>query len=234
MFGHGKVVVLKELTKEKTNLDYDQLDHGSHKKVFVQCLRCNEIIARERRKIEQLHHCKTRITREDGISLKWCNSCSSFLPLDLFSANNCRYDKMGSLCKSCTSQTDGHKKRRSKWSAGRTTTDGWLKWSISHKRCIAKKYGYSFEITFEDLKEIVERQHNKCYYSGFDLEFGKNSLYSASLERLDSNNGYTKDNVVVACKAMNNAKNNNGLEEFYAFLTDLATNIKRGEVQWKK
>jgi dUTP pyrophosphatase len=64
-------------------------------------------------------------------------------------------------------------------------------------------------------------QGGKCFYSGIPLEFGKHSLKSATLERLDSDVGYIKTNMVWASRAMNHMKNDATYSEFREFLADM-------------
>jgi dUTP pyrophosphatase len=112
-------------------------------------------------------------------------------------------------------------RRNAKKSKYRQTCYGWILWSFRQKRAGCKKKGIPFDIDLNYLVNQYEVQDGLCYYSKIKLEFGKNSLYSASLERLNPNLGYTKGNVVLASKAMNWAKNNASTAEFIEFLLDL-------------
>jgi len=104
-YGKGIVKVLSTKTFNDFNIKFSELPDGSHVKIFVKCTRCGEEFLRERRNLHQLHACPTHITRDDGLALKWCNNCASFLAYKCFSNNSARYDKLASWCKTCSNQT---------------------------------------------------------------------------------------------------------------------------------
>lgn len=74
-----------------------------------------------------------------------------------------------------------------------------------------KKY---CDITPESLKEIWEQQNGICPFTGWKLRLprcsndrGEFSMYNASLDRIDNNRGYTKDNVRFVSLMANYARN---------------------------
>lgn len=84
-------------------------------------------------------------------------------------------------------------------------------WRIARNR--ARSTNREFTITLDDLKDLAEKQKFKCVYSGVPLVFNNGTksksdpMHTASLDRIDSSKGYTKDNIqFVSCTA-NYAKN---------------------------
>lgn len=225
MYGKGSVQILSDKSFRDFNVRVEDLTPTSHKKVWVKCCRCGEEFTREYRHCHQLHNCPTHVEREDGIKLKWCNACESFLTYQCFSKNSARRDGLDSYCKVCKQQTPSSRKNTRGLSQARQSLEGWIKWSLSAKRSRCKKFGIDFDIDFDFLLEQWHAQDGKCYYSKVDLEFGTTSLSSAWLERVDSNIGYLKDNVVWASKAMNAAKNNASEEEFLELLANIQNDI---------
>lgn len=69
-----------------------------------------------------------------------------------------------------------------------------------------------FDLTLKYLKEIWDKQMGICPYTGIKLKnwnyHGNNSVYTASLDRIDSNKGYIKGNVQFISKNINFMKNN--------------------------
>ena len=69
------------------------------------------------------------------------------------------------------------------------------------------------DVTIEDLKKQWENQLGCCYFSGVKLELMSYSktkpsqIYSASLDRIDSNQGYIKNNIRWVSKSINYMKN---------------------------
>lgn len=70
--------------------------------------------------------------------------------------------------------------------------------------------GLVFEITIEDIQEVYEQQHKVCAFSGLPLTFG----IDASVDRLDSQEGYTRDNIQIVHKQLNMIKRDTPNEEF--------------------
>lgn len=69
-----------------------------------------------------------------------------------------------------------------------------------------------FGVTIEQIWELFLKQNRKCALTGIDLEFGRSKKGSykkettASLDRIDSNNGYYIDNVQWVHKEINKIK----------------------------
>ena len=81
------------------------------------------------------------------------------------------------------------------------------------------------QLTLQDLKDVWGEQEGKCPYTGLALELPnakkpcKNRLAKASLDRIDSSKGYTKDNVQFMSPYINFMKNDLTQAEFILLLT---------------
>ena len=64
-----------------------------------------------------------------------------------------------------------------------------------------------FDITRDDLIDILTWQEGRCYYSGISMSFERNQDWRASLERLDPLKGYVTGNVVFICWEFNTFDN---------------------------
>lgn len=73
----------------------------------------------------------------------------------------------------------------------------------------AKSRNYNFDLTIQDAWEVFEKQNNKCALSGIKIVFGetRKEETTASLDRIDSSKGYTKDNIQWTHKDINWMKN---------------------------
>lgn len=82
-------------------------------------------------------------------------------------------------------------------------------------------------MTLDDLKSQWIIQSGKCIYSGVNLRLptprNKNNdpIYTASLDRIDSSQGYTKDNIQFVSIAINHAKSNMTHEQMLEFCSVL-------------
>lgn len=73
------------------------------------------------------------------------------------------------------------------------------------------------------LEEMLVAQGGCCAWTGVRMTTDINSdrLRLITLDRLDNSRGYTKDNVVLVCKAANQARGNATPAEFVAFIDDV-------------
>jgi hypothetical protein len=85
-----------------------------------------------------------------------------------------------------------------------------------HYRNIKKRNtlkGIEVTITIEDLKNQWDLQNGICEFTGLNIilssytKISKNPIYTASLDRIDSTKGYTKDNIRWVSRAINWMKN---------------------------
>lgn len=79
-------------------------------------------------------------------------------------------------------------------------------------------------ITIEDILEIYKKQKGLCVYSGIQLQFinttNKINMNNLSIDRIDSNKGYTKDNIQLLSFCANQAKSNSSHKYFIEFIKD--------------
>lgn len=88
-----------------------------------------------------------------------------------------------------------------------------------HYKSNAKKRGIDWKVSIEDLWEVYLKQNKKCAYTDVELIIGvinesSRTAINASLDRIDSKIGYTKDNIQWVYKPINNLKNTLSHDEF--------------------
>jgi hypothetical protein len=78
-------------------------------------------------------------------------------------------------------------------------------------------------LTVDDINEMFENQKGLCYWFKIPLVPSNKPKHpqQPSLDRLDRNKGYTKDNVVLCCYSANIGRNENDLETWKEFLSQL-------------
>jgi hypothetical protein len=64
-----------------------------------------------------------------------------------------------------------------------------------------------YEIDLDFVMTVWDKQGGKCAISGYPMTTEFHNPYSASIDRIDSNRGYTKDNIQLLCQTLNFAKN---------------------------
>lgn len=90
----------------------------------------------------------------------------------------------------------------------------------------AAKKKISCDLTLEFLKQLWEKQNGLCSYSGIPMTLDKKdkkTLFSASLDRIDSKIGYLQSNVEFVCLFINLGKNNRSKTEVQDFISRLKT-----------
>lgn len=99
----------------------------------------------------------------------------------------------------------------------------YLRTLIAKAEVRAKAKGLPATISLDTFKGV-----NNCQLTGIPLIFESvNSLTKASLDRLNSNEGYTVENTVLRCIGINFAKGNMSEEEFLEFLHKVGRGEKR-------
>lgn len=88
----------------------------------------------------------------------------------------------------------------------------------------AKQRNIEFDITIEDMYNLLTKQNYKCALTGVDITLPRcwstsmdRTLRTASLDRKESNKGYTKDNIQWVHKSINMMKRDLPEEEFVNF-----------------
>lgn len=93
-----------------------------------------------------------------------------------------------------------------------------------------------FDLALEDLDLQYEKQDGKCFYTGIKLTLPQNpqqfrfdtQSYNVSIDRIDSNKGYTKDNVQLVLKCVNFMKQSMSHEDFLEMCKLIVENHFKG------
>lgn len=117
------------------------------------------------------------------------------------------------VCPSCRTSENNRKR---KGTQGKENNPAWKGYKglpgkvFSKLKRGAEKRNIFFEITIEDIWEQYEKQQHRCALSNVFLEWDKN----ASVDRIDSNKHYTKDNIQIVHKTINMMKRDLNQDEF--------------------
>jgi hypothetical protein len=144
---------------------------------------------------------------------KTCSRCKETKTVDCFRKHISGIDGYQSKCKKCQYEicTDSRKAY---------VVKNWAKILFLH----AKKHNkYDFDIDEQFVSELYEKQNGKCYWFNVDMKPSNEAKYpwQPSLDRLDREKGYTKDNIVLACYSANIGRNTSDEATFSLFIEDL-------------
>lgn len=82
----------------------------------------------------------------------------------------------------------------------------------------AHKRGLEFNLSKEYIKATLEKQNYKCFYTGEKLINGKDIFTQPSIDRIDSNKGYIKGNIVICTVIANTMKQELTIDNLYNLL----------------
>lgn len=86
---------------------------------------------------------------------------------------------------------------------------------FAKKRCLQNSW--KFELSYDYILYLLNKQDEKCFYTNIPITFKRYDDAIFSLDRVDSSKGYTKDNTVICCWAINKMKQDLTLKDFYNF-----------------
>jgi len=101
-----------------------------------------------------------------------------------------------------------------------------IRYRVDSAKHRAIRKGLVFEITDDIIQQKLNEQEGKCYISKQPLVMGENDWYGISLDRLDSNLGYTIDNTILVTKFVNSSKNILSLDDYIKLLKEVCNNIE--------
>lgn len=183
---------------------------------------------------------KSRFKKEDLINIKplykKCHNCELEKTKTEFRRNKSKKDGVDDQCKRCQREKD-RLRRQLEPNFLSNELKRTRNYAIKHpfrimlSRCKRnhKMKGFleEFTLTEEYLKEIYEKQHGKCYWLNINLnleEIVVTSLTAPSIDRLDCNIGYVKNNIVISSKFANLGRGNVPQECFREFIDKLLNN----------
>ena len=82
----------------------------------------------------------------------------------------------------------------------------------------AYKRKLEFNLSKEYIKTILEEQNYKCFYTGEKFIDGKDIFTQPSIDRIDSNKGYIKGNIVICTVIANTVKQELTINNLYNLL----------------
>lgn len=97
-----------------------------------------------------------------------------------------------------------------------------------HIKRNAKKHGYQWKLSDEDIKQLID---SPCHYCGVESSnisrgIGNNGDYHYNgIDRVDNQRGYLPDNVVACCWECNQAKGAKSYHDFIEWIRRIANHI---------
>lgn len=130
-----------------------------------------------------------------------CPSCGKVREFQTKSAMQ-QAERKGTSCYSCRTAANNRNRKGTKVGSNNPAWKGYKNIPgkvLSRLKNGAQQRGLKFEITLEDIQEKYEQQDMRCALTGIPVLFGMN----ASVDRIDSEKDYTKDNIQVVLNVVN-------------------------------
>jgi hypothetical protein len=159
------------------------------------------------------------VFEKDGVLYKKCSNCgNTYVYTDEFFYPDHinRKRKFSYRCKKCFVLL-----------VTASRTRNWAGALLRESKRGAESRGLEFSITTDDIKSLWETQGGRCYWTGLKMTPSVISKYPSkpSLDRLDGKRGYTPDNIVLCCLAINIGRNSSNKQVFEDFILKLNINI---------
>lgn len=133
---------------------------------------------------------------------KECSKCKIIKPLTEFGNKISSSTGIRNDCNSCVNSYNVEY---------RNTFDGFFVNLLNDARKSSRKRKRKgkiekavFDINYDFLISLWEKQQGKCFYSSISMECKSNSNWKCSIERLNPDKGYIKTNVALVCHEFNN------------------------------
>jgi len=129
-------------------------------------------------------------------------------------------------CKKCLHKDKSRTSRKINYS----DLDLFLKDIFNLSKYRSKKLNRENNISVTFLKNLWESQKGLCALTGLKMEhsINKGKLFNnISIDRINSFNGYTENNVQLVCSVVNRMKSNLSLEQFYNVCKLITNNYEK-------
>jgi hypothetical protein len=88
----------------------------------------------------------------------------------------------------------------------------------------SRNWKLPYDIDKEFLEKKFDEQRGLCFYSKVPMTKEVGKMNTASVDRIQSSEGYTKGNVVLCCDIVNTMKNSMSYETFYDMCKNIVDN----------
>jgi predicted HTH domain antitoxin len=89
----------------------------------------------------------------------------------------------------------------------------------------SKQNNMEFDITKDDISKLWDTQRGKCFYTNDSMSYTPGHTNLVSIDRKDSNLGYTKNNICLTSWEVNQMKGNIPYEKFIKICRKISDNI---------
>lgn len=158
-----------------------------------------------------------------------CRTCGLYKDIDQFQLNSQNTARLGrsTQCKKCVADYKKAARTNSKNIDINTYLGSLLNGCKTRVRKTKNRRNLQFDIDLEFLIDLYNKQSGLCALTNLQMSTivgkGKHST-NISIDRIDSNKGYTKDNIQLVCAYVNIMKSDKSIEELKYFCQCILNN----------
>lgn len=179
----------------------------------------NALAESNAKRLESVREKWEQIKIDNKMTCKVCQAEKKLEDFDRINlGRNLPYISWSTECKSCKVN------RKKKEKTVRLIKNGLeynIKSILKEVQRRSQKFKRECDLNEDFLINLYNSQNGICVYSGQKMSFNLNSLERLSIDRIDSNLGYIKTNVVWCCWAANNMKQNLSVDEMKGWISDI-------------
>lgn len=157
---------------------------------------------------------------------KCCNECKKDIDVSEFNSDRSNNDGLQAVCKNC---------QLIRIHRSSNNIDVFITKLLKDAKTRAKKKNIEFTLNCNDIKNLLQKQNNKCVITNIDLTFGWNptdtnnrikNQDNISIDRIIPENGYTLNNIRLISAKINIIRFDNTDEEFVKFIQAIKINAQ--------
>lgn len=157
--------------------------------------------------------------------MKKCSRCKIEKDKSEFHFTKTNKDGLSWVCKECNTESNRRYRKENgdkyyfNQQEYRSKPSGFVSQLLYGARTRAEKKGFEFELTNQNIFDLMEKQEMKCAITNVEMTLlsanrKKANAFKCSLDRIDSGKGYTLDNIRLVCWAVNQMKADRTDDEF--------------------
>lgn len=158
-----------------------------------------------------------RHSNDGNADMKTCFKCKTSKPFDLYFKHAQTADGYHSWCKECCRKGSARSLEKIN-----STIEGRARVFLRNAKNSAAKRNQEFSLSIQDIVKCWHTQWGVCAYSGRQMTLEAGHLNTVSIERIHSDIGYTPENTILVCQAINRMKSDFAYEDFYELCRDVA------------
>jgi len=161
--------------------------------------------------------------------MRVCTKCKQEKPIEAFFFRNER-NMYYAHCKVCHGKNTKNSKFSSHWWRERYCEED-LKLFARLRNLVTcaklRKQEQEDEVTWETIYSLWLNQNGLCKYSGVPLSLEANHPHKVSIDRIDSSQGYVKDNLQLVSASVNRMKQEFTEEFFLQMCKSITDNVSK-------